>query len=203
MAPGEKTKASPASPIGTVVDTNSSLSVSAVKRNEKTAGIGSSVPATAVDAGSEKTIPVPTSNLNSGPDDDDDADSIESKDELTLSKGRCIALVATVTGASFLNVSAVSPRPDWPLVSDFRASLTLPFLDSRRPERHHHPASYWPRSRHPRYPPAMDRVVVRPGLWMLPAPVGSHRRHLRQASHLHQRFHLGHHLLRREPLLTF
>lgn len=111
MAPGEKTEASPASPIGTVVETNSSLSVYAVERNEKAAGIGSSVPATAVDAGSEKTVPVPTSNLNSSPDDDD-VDSIESKDELTLSKGRCIALVATVTGASFLNVSTVSPRPD-------------------------------------------------------------------------------------------
>lgn len=141
MAPGEKTEASPASPIGTVVDTNSSLSVSAVERNEKTAGIGSSVPATAVEAGSEKTIPVPASNLNSGPDDDD-ADSIESKDELTLSKGRCIALVATVTGASFLNVSTVFPHPDWLLVSDFRASLTLPFPDSRWPERRHHLASY-------------------------------------------------------------
>ncbi|KAH7022931.1 major facilitator superfamily domain-containing protein [Ilyonectria destructans] len=105
MAPGEKTETSPASPIGTVVDRNSSLSVSAVERNERTAGIGSSVPATAVDAGSEKTIPVPTSNLNSSPDDND-ADSIESKDELTLSKGRCIALVATVTGASFLNTLA-------------------------------------------------------------------------------------------------
>ncbi|KAL6403279.1 hypothetical protein AUP68_12619 [Ilyonectria robusta] len=201
MTPGDKTEASPAPPIGTVVDTNSSLSVYAAERNEKAAGIGSSVPATAVDAGSEKTIPVPTSNLNSGPDDD--ADSIESKDELALSKGRCIALVATVTGASFLNVSTVFPCLDWLLVFDFRASLTLPFLDSRRPERRHYLASYWPRSRHPRYPPAMDRVFVRPSVWLLPAPLGPHRRHLRQATHLHPRFHLGHHMLRREPLLTF
>ncbi|CAJ0545993.1 Ff.00g094660.m01.CDS01 [Fusarium sp. VM40] len=32
-----------------------------------------------------------------------DAESVDSKDELKLSKGRCIALVCTVTGASFLN----------------------------------------------------------------------------------------------------
>ncbi|CAM1506846.1 Fc.00g064870.m01.CDS01 [Cosmosporella sp. VM-42] len=43
----------------------------------------------------------PTSE-NGGHDSDDDDDS-DSKDELPLSKARCIALVATVTGASFLN----------------------------------------------------------------------------------------------------
>ncbi|KAM0237934.1 hypothetical protein ACHAPO_003809 [Fusarium lateritium] len=37
-----------------------------------------------------------------------DAESVDSKDELKLSKGRCIALVCTVTGASFLNGAAAN-----------------------------------------------------------------------------------------------
>lgn len=41
-----------------------------------------------------------------GNDDEDDNGSVDSKNELTLSRARCIALVATVTGASFLNVRA-------------------------------------------------------------------------------------------------
>ncbi|RSL76696.1 hypothetical protein CEP51_009725 [Fusarium floridanum] len=41
-----------------------------------------------------------------GNDDENDNDSIDSKNELTLSKARCIALVTTVTGASFLNTLA-------------------------------------------------------------------------------------------------
>ncbi|RGP60027.1 hypothetical protein FLONG3_11012 [Fusarium longipes] len=43
-------------------------------------------------------------NENSSPvEEGDDAESVDSKDELRLSKARCIALVCTVTGASFLN----------------------------------------------------------------------------------------------------
>ncbi|KAH6898653.1 major facilitator superfamily domain-containing protein [Thelonectria olida] len=51
---------------------------------------------------SEKRTPAPRRSSSL----DDDADSIESKDEVPLSKARCIALVATVTGASFLNTLA-------------------------------------------------------------------------------------------------
>ena len=36
-----------------------------------------------------------------------ESESVASKDELRLSKARCIALVCTVTGASFLNVSTL------------------------------------------------------------------------------------------------
>ncbi|WAO91151.1 MFS domain-containing protein [Fusarium falciforme] len=43
-------------------------------------------------------------NGNNNNSNDDDADSTDPKDELRLSKVRCIALVATVTGASFLNL---------------------------------------------------------------------------------------------------
>lgn len=43
-----------------------------------------------------------TSNKSESSDDDDH------KDDLPLSKARCIALVATVTGASFLNVRTIS-----------------------------------------------------------------------------------------------
>jgi hypothetical protein len=42
---------------------------------------------------------------NASFNEEGDAESVDSKDELKLSKGRCIALVCTVTGASFLNVS--------------------------------------------------------------------------------------------------
>lgn len=45
-----------------------------------------------------------TPNENNSPDEGEgDAESVDSKDELKLSKARCIALVCTVTGASFLN----------------------------------------------------------------------------------------------------
>lgn len=43
------------------------------------------------------------SNKSESSDDDDH------KDDLPLSKARCIALVATVTGASFLNVRTIPP----------------------------------------------------------------------------------------------
>lgn len=73
------------------------------------------------DQNNEKTPQTRTSlndnaNLNDivdastiGNDDENDNDSIDSKNELTLSKARCIALVTTVTGASFLNVSVLQP----------------------------------------------------------------------------------------------
>ncbi|RGP70605.1 hypothetical protein FSPOR_3906 [Fusarium sporotrichioides] len=45
-----------------------------------------------------------TPNENNNPDEGEgDTESVDSKDELKLSKARCIALVCTVTGASFLN----------------------------------------------------------------------------------------------------
>lgn len=47
----------------------------------------------------------PGENISSNDDGSGDAESVDSKDELRLSKARCIALVCTVTGASFLNVS--------------------------------------------------------------------------------------------------
>ena len=51
----------------------------------------------------------PTSETNdTGNETDDDEDDEDTKDELPLSKARCIALVATVTGASFLNVRGES-----------------------------------------------------------------------------------------------
>jgi hypothetical protein len=52
-----------------------------------------------------------TPNQNISPDEGEgDAESVDSKDELRLSKARCIALVCTVTGASFLNVSLPNNR---------------------------------------------------------------------------------------------
>ena len=50
----------------------------------------------------------PTDEDVGGNDDGDgDAESVDSKDELRMSKAKCIALVCTVTGASFLNVSFI------------------------------------------------------------------------------------------------
>ena len=115
MAPGEKAEASPVSSEG-VDATSASFSASSVGRDEKVVGISSIAPAFAAGADPEKTAPAPGLGAdfdsrdrsgNDGGDDDEDNGSIESKDELALSKGRCIALVATVTGASFLNVSPV------------------------------------------------------------------------------------------------
>ncbi|KAM5373668.1 hypothetical protein ACJA88_008512 [Fusarium oxysporum] len=48
----------------------------------------------------------PEENISSNDDGSGDAESVDSKDELRLSKARCIALVCTVTGASFLNTLA-------------------------------------------------------------------------------------------------
>ncbi|KAF4983245.1 hypothetical protein FZEAL_1283 [Fusarium zealandicum] len=49
------------------------------------------------------TLATETNGNGGGGGDDDDVNSIDSKNELKLSKARCIALVVTVTGASFLN----------------------------------------------------------------------------------------------------
>jgi hypothetical protein len=53
----------------------------------------------------EKSDNRPEENVSSNDDGSGDAESVDSKDELRLSRARCIALVCTVTGASFLNVS--------------------------------------------------------------------------------------------------
>ncbi|KAK7422621.1 hypothetical protein QQZ08_009427 [Neonectria magnoliae] len=117
MASGEKPEASSVSLEG-VDATSTSFSASIVGWDEKAPGIGSITPAFVAVGDPEKSTSAPGLSPNfdardrsgddgDGDDDDDDDDedngSIESKDELTLSKGRCIALVATVTGASFLN----------------------------------------------------------------------------------------------------
>ncbi|CEI64257.1 hypothetical protein FVEN_g9095 [Fusarium venenatum] len=52
------------------------------------------------DFGADNRTPNDNNALDEG---EGDAESVDSKDELKLSKGRCIALVCTVTGASFLN----------------------------------------------------------------------------------------------------
>ena len=49
----------------------------------------------------------PTDENNDRDEGEGEAESVASKDELRLSKARCIALVCTVTGASFLNVSTL------------------------------------------------------------------------------------------------
>lgn len=51
------------------------------------------------------------------PEDDDD----DTKPTLPFSKARCIALVATVTGASFLNVSTSCS-----IIASFQPTLTDP-----------------------------------------------------------------------------
>jgi hypothetical protein len=76
----------------------------------------------------------PEENISSNDDGSGDAESVDSKDELRLSKARCIALVCTVTGASFLNVSL------------YQTSIehTLTIIDSCQSERRYHPSPDWP-----------------------------------------------------------
>lgn len=57
------------------------------------------------DLGSDNRPADADADANVSSNEEGDAESVDSKDELKLSKGRCIALVCTVTGASFLNVS--------------------------------------------------------------------------------------------------
>ncbi|KAG8674645.1 hypothetical protein FPOAC1_000616 [Fusarium poae] len=91
------------------------------KRRDSTVEPASSQTATLAVIGEETNIISETPNRdektlsdfgadNRTPNDDNapyegegDAESVDSKDELKLSKARCIALVCTVTGASFLN----------------------------------------------------------------------------------------------------
>lgn len=126
---------------------------------------------------------------------ENDLENAPPRNELPFSKARCIALVVTVTGAAFLNVRWISSR---------LALLTE--IDARGTERRHYSADHWPRARHSRQPPAMDRVFVQFGICLLPgttafrhsisnltstAPLGPPGRRLRQAPHLHLGLRLG------------
>ncbi|KAH6712856.1 major facilitator superfamily domain-containing protein [Leptodontidium sp. MPI-SDFR-AT-0119] len=99
MTPTEKVGVSLATP--KAVNTNSFLSVSTTVQKEKVEDNE-----LAVSAGSAGANPTQVSarGWDAGDhDDNNNAGSVEANVELTLSKGRCIALVVTLTGASFLN----------------------------------------------------------------------------------------------------
>jgi hypothetical protein len=148
------------------------------------------------------------------PADEMDGASIQSshdKSELPFSKARCIALVATLTGAAFLNVSlggqgetglgGLSASDVGRIPPESNRQLTwLSSLDPLPADCRHHTAHHWRGPRHPRESAAVDRIVVRARLWLLPAALGPHRRHLRQAFHLHRRLLLGHSRQCRQPL---
>jgi hypothetical protein len=111
------------------------------KRRDSTVEPASSQTATLAVIGEETNIISETPNRdektlsdfgadNRTPNDDNapyegegDAESVDSKDELKLSKARCIALVCTVTGASFLNVSLPT---QWKIYMSL--TLSRPFL---------------------------------------------------------------------------
>jgi hypothetical protein len=115
---------------------------------------------------------------------------------LPFSKARCIALVATLAGASFLNVSQLL------------SSLFPPYQGLTRTTelvgagRGHHPPDHRPRPRDPGVTASVDHICVRAHLWVLYALLGSSGRHLREAQDL--RLGLG--LVRcddaRQPLHT-
>lgn len=106
---------------------------------------------------------------------EDDGD----KTGLPFSKARCIALVATVTGASFLNVSlcTMSLYNAVPYCFWWNACLTMKttLIDPHRPGRGHYPADHWRRSRDPGESAAMGRVRLLVDFWLLSAALGPHR----------------------------
>ena len=73
---------------------------------------------------------------------------------LPFSKGRCICLVLTVTGASFINVSY---QVD---VNGLFKRLTEYHADIVGPGGHHHPANHWAGAEHPRDKAAVDCVCI-------------------------------------------
>lgn len=124
-----------------------------------------------------------------------------SEDGLPMSRARCIALVATVTGAAFLNVSETTTRcMAWDISTQHYQTLFSALMtclnsnmptDPLRPKRRHHPAHHRPPPLHPRKPPAVDRLVLLAHLRLLPALLGPHRRLVRQAPRLYPGLHLG------------
>jgi hypothetical protein len=75
-------------------------------KDQKAAGDDAATTATALP--SEEKRPIATANKDKDNKDKDKSDSASSEDDaqppLPMSKARCIALVATVAGAAFLNV---------------------------------------------------------------------------------------------------
>ena len=97
---------------------------------------------------------------------------------LPFSKARCIALVATLAGASFLNVSQL-------LNSLLPPSQGLTkTTELVRASRGHHPPDHRPRPRDPRGTAPMDNIRVRAHLRLLHALLGPSGRHLREAQNL-------------------
>jgi hypothetical protein len=107
--------------------------------------------------------------------------------DLPMSKAKCIALVATVTGAAFLNASCSSPQatPTWNIqysthcVSNTnppppRLTARFPVLGPQHTERRHHSTHHRPVSRYPRESAAMDRLVLLAHLWLLSPALGPH-----------------------------
>lgn len=114
-------------------------------------------------------------------------DDASDDDGLPMSRARCIALVATVTGAAFLNVSHSSQLH---LIHDINPNMYIT-TDPLRAKRRHHPPHHRPPPLRARKPATVDCLVVLARLWLLPALLGPHRRPVRQAARLHPGIGVG------------
>jgi hypothetical protein len=111
---------------------------------------------------------------------------------LPFSKARCIALVATVTGAAFLNVSPVLRTL---CIFLDHLVLNVPLTRSSDPffaMRRHYPAHNRRGPIYPREQAAVDCVILLSRFWLLSPHMGAYRRCLWEALHLHCRLTLGH-----------
>ena len=112
------------------------------------AGTGSpdekAVPATAVEAPTSAES-VTSREVVSDTEQNQD----ENKSKLPFSKARCIALVATVTGASFMNVGRF-PASSSPVHPNHSPRDTDVGIDARNPSRGHYPANHRARIEHSR-----------------------------------------------------
>lgn len=110
--------------------------------------------------------------------DDTVQPTVEPGSGLPFSKARCIALVATVTGASFLNVSIDTKIERY-------EDVLLTTTDSVRPGRGDHITHHRQGFQHPRHSCSVDSVLLHTHIRLLPPVVGPDWRYLRQAEGVH------------------
>lgn len=103
--------------------------------------------------------------------------------ELPFSNARCIALVATLTGASFLNVSPAFRNTGTGRSGSLTGTLTA-IIDVVGAGRGHHPSDHRQGPRHTGGASPMDPVGLFSHIRMFHAFLGQGRRHLWEAQDL-------------------
>lgn len=126
-----------------------------------------------------------------GGEDVDIAPSRQSPPNITISRARAIALVATVTGASFLNVCVCTTHLVLHSIKSPPLMPTYLFTDPLRPSPRHHPSLHRERPLHSFLAATVDCLRLLACIWVLPPRLGPHRRPVWQAAHFHPRLRLG------------